>query len=236
MSIDLPTPPVPDLARAKGETLDEVIDWFVDFYNQHGAPFNYRRATRATRAGYRGLHEIRALVAGCLAEKTAIGRTANTDVVNLAAPLAFGRRTQVFDLSPRRFSFGRSQRSAYRVPFFFVENEIIKLYFLQPRKAAGLTFDELCMVATIVKRYLLDVEFYGERCDIEFVDVGVPLGAANRAVRRYSLATMPLWSERRLADRLTLIAEALEMVARADRVERRPRLRARPEPDMPLFD
>ncbi len=236
MSRELPTPPVPDLARAKGETVGELVDWFVNFYNQKSAPFNYRRATRAVRAGYKGIHKLHLLTAGCAAEKTAVGRTANSDVVRYAAPVAFGRSTQVFDLSPRRFAFGQNRFAAYRIPFLFVENGIIRVYYLQPRKGAGLTFDELSMVGTIVDAYLLRTEFYGQRCDVEFVYVSAPEGAKERVLNTYSLATLRLWSEERLTKRLSMIAEALDIVAGSERVVRRPRVRPRPEPDMPLFD
>lgn len=236
MSREVPTPPVPDLARAKGRTVAELVEWFVEFFNQGGAPFNYRRAAKSVRAAYKGMHQLHLLTAGCSAEKTAIGRTANADVVRCAAPFAFGRSTQVFDLSPRRFSFGRDRFAGYRIPFLFVENGIINVYYLQPRKTAGLDFDELCMVATIVERYLLDTEFYGQRCDVEFVDVGVPAGSNVRLPRKYSLTDLPRWSDRRLTERLSMIAEALDIVAGGDRVIRRPQLRPRPEPDMPLFD
>jgi len=236
MSYNLPTPPVPDLARAQGATVSELFDWFVDFFNMGGAPFNYRRATKAVRAAYKGLHKIHLLTASCAAEKTAVGRFANTDVVNHAAPFAFGRITQVFDLSPRRFAFGRDRRAAYRIPFLFVENGVIHVYYLQPRKSAGPDLDELGMVASIVKAYLLDTEFFGQQCNVEFVDVGVPIGGAARLPRKYSLGMLPLWSEKRLAERLTMIGEALDRVAASGRVVRRHRLRARPEPEMPLFD
>lgn len=235
MTRDLPTPPVPDLARAKGRSVSELVEWFVNYYNHGGAPFNYRRATKSIRAAYKGIHEAHLLTAACTAEKTAVGRTANADVVRCAAPFAFGRSTQVFDLSPRRFSFGRDRSAGYRIPFLFVENGIIHVYYLQPRKTAGLDFDELCMVATIVEQYLLNTEFYGQRCDVEFVDVGAPEGT-ERVPRKYSLAMLPRWSSRRLTDRLSMISEALDVVAEGDRVIRRPRARPRPEPEMPLFD
>jgi hypothetical protein len=236
MKQELPTPPVPDLARAKGQTVAELTDWFVNFFNMHGAPFNYRSGTKAIRSGYKGLHKLESLIAGCAREKTTVGRQSNTDIVTYAAPLAFGRTTQVFDLSPRRFRFGRDHRAAYRIPFFFVEDGTIHVYYLQPRKSAGLEFDELCMVATIVKTYLLDTEFYGLTCDVEFVDVGIPSGETVRRLRQYSLADLPLWPERRLTERLTMIAAALDLASASGRVVLRHRLRPHPEPEMPLFD
>jgi hypothetical protein len=92
------------------------------------------------------------------------------------------------------------------------------------------------MVATIVKKYLLDTEFYGETCDVEFIDLGVPLRSKERVPQRYSLADLPLWSDERLTDRLTVLAEALERLQGSDRIIRRHRVGVRPEPDMPLFD
>jgi hypothetical protein len=236
MISDVPTPPVPDLARAKGATVLELVDWFVKFYNTDSAPFNYRCATRSVRAAYKGIDALHLLTAACAAEKTAVGRTANADVVKLAAPLAFGRSVQVFDLSRRRFAFGRNRFAAYRVPFFFVEKSVIHLYYLQPRKAAGLDSDELGMVATIAKKYLLDVEFFGSACDVEFVDVSANRETGERTTRKYSLATLPLWSDRRLTDRLTMLSEALDLAVASGQIVPRRRIGARPEPEMPLFD
>src|SRR5258706_2238703 len=148
MSFLLPTPPVPDLARVRGDTVAEAANWLVEFFNTDGAPFNYRRGTRIVRGAYKGLHRLHLLTAGCEVEKTAIGRMSNRDVVRLAAPFAFERATQVFDLSARRFHFGQGRSAAYRIPFLFVENGVIHVYYLQPRKGAGLDYGDLCMVAT----------------------------------------------------------------------------------------
>ncbi len=233
---NLPIPPVPDLARARGGTRDELISFFIAYYSTDGAHFNYLAGTRSVKAAYKGLHNLEQLLAGCVQEKTKQGLKSNSDVVRLAAPLSFGRRTQVFDLPRRQFAFGRDLLSGYRIPFFFVENRVLKLYFLQPRKEFYLTYDQLCMVATIHKRFLLDTEFYGQKTDIEYVDVSADPVTKVREVRQYSLESLELWSEKRLADRLTLITEALEFV-RENGLMLPKRRAARPKaPDMPLFD
>src|SRR5262245_40473359 len=104
-------------SRAKAETVDELTDWFVEYFNKGSARFNYRCGTKAVRVAYKGIHVLELLTAACAGEKLVVGRLANSEVVKNAAPFAFGRTTQVFDLSPRRFPFGRDRFSAYRIPF-----------------------------------------------------------------------------------------------------------------------
>jgi hypothetical protein len=113
---------------------------------------------------------------------------------------------------------------------------MVKLYFLQPRKGTSPTYDQLCMVATIHKKFLLDTEFFGQRAEVEYVDLSADPETNDRRVSQYSLKTLELWSESRLQDRLTLISEALDRVSRGGLVTPRRRHIHRPEADMPLFD
>jgi hypothetical protein len=207
----------------------------VAYYEREAVPWNYLRGIKCVRESYRGLHALPQLLAGCQLEKIEQGRISNAEIVTLAAPLAFGRTTQVFDLPRRRFAFGRDLQAGYRIPFFFVEGGVVKLYYLQPRKGANLTYDEMCMVATVHKRFLLDTEFFGQPCEMEYVDLAADALTHERVVTRHSLASLELWSEQRLRDRLTLVSEALERV-RASGVVKAKRSVRRPDKDMNLFD
>jgi hypothetical protein len=232
---NLVTPPVPDLACVQGETVEQAVEWLTHYYEDDGCPWNYRIGTRAIKAGYRGLHRLDLLTASCAQEKTKQGRISNAEIIRLAAPIAFGRSTQVFDLPARQFAFGRTRQAAYRIPFFFVEGGIVKLYFIQPRKHHGATLDQLGMIGKIHKKYLLDTEFFGQTSDVEYVNLGAEEKKGPRVVRYYSLDSLNLWSDERLEDRLTLIAEALDKIEERGILQSR-RRPARPEPEMPLFD
>ena len=231
-----PVPPVPDLARAGGSTVDEMFGWWLAYYNRDPAPFNYVRGTKIVRRSYGGLHNLRLLLAGCAGEKIEQSRKSNSEIVTLAAPLAFGRQTQVFDLPRRQFPFGRNMRAGYRVPFFFVEGGVVKLYHLQPRKGASVSFAQMSMVATIYKRFILDTEFYGHKVEVEIVDLAEDPGTKNRAVNRYSLNDLDLWHEHQLQDRLTLIAESLDRVWTSGLIKPRDRKGRCRDPEMTLFD
>jgi len=231
----LVTPSVPDLACVQGETVDQAVEWLTHYYEDDGCPWNYRTGTKSIKAGYRGLHRLDLLVASSAQERTKQGRISNAEIIRLAAPMAFERSTQVFDLPPRQFAFGRTRRAAYRIPFFFVEGGIVKLYYIQPRKQHGPTFDQLGMIAKIHKKYLLDTEFFGQASDVEYVNLGAEEKKGPRIVRSYSLDKLRLWSDERLETRLTLISEALDKMEDRGIVQSRRRA-ARPEPGMPLFD
>ena len=232
---NFPIPPVPELARAEGSSRDEMISYWLAYYAADNVPWNYLSSTRAVKQGFRGLHRLDILVGGCAREKIKQGRMSNEEVVRLAAPVAFGRRTQVFDLPRRQFPFSRDLFSGYRIPFFFVENGVVKLFYLQPRKGYALSLEQIGMVATIHKRYLLDTEFYGNDSDVEYIDVSADPVSEVRVLKRYNLNSIELWSERRLQDRLSLIAETLDYVRTSGLIQPKRKIR-RPEPDMPLFD
>jgi hypothetical protein len=89
---NLPIPAVPDLARVNGETRNEVIDCLRHYYETSG-PFNYLSAIRSVKSSYKGFHDLPQLIAGCAQEKTKQGRQSNEEVVRLAAPSSFDRKT-----------------------------------------------------------------------------------------------------------------------------------------------
>jgi hypothetical protein len=160
--IPLTTPPLPEVLFTPTDSIASAITSLTNFYEGTGN-FNYLDSTKIVKTAYRGLHNLELLMAGLKEEK--VGVVPNRDVVALAAPLAFGRKTQVFDLAGRKFAFGRERLASYRVPFFFVEGGVVKVLLLLPRKGPYLTYDAICGCASVLKKYLLEQEFYRRQVD-----------------------------------------------------------------------
>ncbi len=227
------TPPVSELIRTPTDTIENAVSSLCRFYENNGT-FNYLNGTKTIKAAYKGLHHLPSLLAGF--DKEVVGVKANRDIVELAAPIAFNRKTQVFDLPSKKFPFGRDRLSSYRVPFFFVEDGVIKVYLLLPRKGPYLDFDGICGCASVLKMFLLDQEFFDQKVDVEVVDLSTKTIGGPRGVVRYSIADLELWSEERLKNHLRVVSSALDKMEDEAIVKANKRIRPLKDPDLPLFD
>lgn len=226
------TPPVAEVVNTSIDSLEAAAGSLRKFYEISGE-FNYLSSTKVTKQAYKGLHNLRHLLAAF--DKPGVGVKPNRDVVELAAPLAFGRATQVFDLPPRKFAFGKNRLSSYRLPFFFVESGVVKAYFLLPRKGPYMSYDSICGYATIIKTYLLEQEFFGESIDLEIVDVSSRTGKSPRECRVYKLSDLNLWTEARLQNHLRVVSMALDRLE-LEGIEKNKRRRYLKDAELPLFD
>jgi hypothetical protein len=234
--IPLTTPPLADVMRADTTNVETAISSLMEFYNPPGGGgrFNYLRAVKTVRKSYQGLHRLPLLEATPPSEMKRAGFKANQDVISLACPVAFGRSIQVFDLKGRRFPFGRERFASYRIPFFFVENKIVKLYFLQYRKNYILTNDDYSGLFTVHRKFLLDQEFYGLRTDVEYIDCGAVEDGGPRVLRGHTSENLEMWSDERLSDHLRIVASAMDEIER--RALKIQRVRPLRDAELPLFE
>ncbi len=231
----LTNPPLVEVLRADTTSVETAILSLLEFYNpKNSGRFNYLRAVKTVRCAYKGLHRLDHLLMASESVQKRAGYKANQDVIALACPVAFRRTTQVFDLGKRFFPFGRERYASYRIPFFFTENFTVKLYYLQYRKNYYISEDVYGGMLTVHRRYLLDQEFYGDRCEIEYVDCSASDEKAPRQLRTFQSSELELWSEERLKDQLGIVAAAMEQIElRSLRVKR---IRPLRDIELPLFD
>jgi len=213
--------------------VESAIAHIVTELNGSGGGFNYIDATKRIKAAYKGLHSLKDLTRIVPSKMEKVGQKYNIDVVKLAAPKAFGRKTNVFDLHSRRFHYGGERDASYRAPFLFTEDGIVKLYYVQPRKTALFTFEQASFYASITKKFLLDTEFYGEKTDVEIVDVAERVEGQGRVTQTFTFANVDVWEDGRIAAHLKIVREALDHIEAKNLVKRKRRpLKDR---DLPLF-
>lgn len=233
--IPLTNPPLAEVIRADTTNVNTAIASLLEFYNPpFDGKFNYLRAVKTVMRAYKGLHRLDLLGASLPSLQKRPGFKANQDVISLACPEAFGRSTQVFDLKGRKFSFGRERYATYRIPFFFVENQIVKIYFLQYRKAYNLTHDDFAGIYTVHKRFILDQEFFDYPVDVEYVDCAAEEEKGPRVLRKYDSSKFELWSDDRLNDHLSVVASAMDEIEKREIKVKR--IRPLRDTELPLFD
>ncbi|WP_313617858.1 hypothetical protein [Agrobacterium sp.] len=226
-------PSVPEISRVNSENLDEAVAQLIGALTPSGGGFNYLASTKIAKVAYKGFHNLTQLTAAPSLHDGSVGAAANLDVAKIICPLSFGRTTNVVDVPSRSFHYGAGRYASYRVPFFFVEDRTIKLYFLQPRKRTVYTKKQIGIFATIVKKYFLDAEFYGEKTDIEFVEVAERTPGKGRELNVLGLSDIELVDDAALAKHLSVVQEALRIIEDEKLItkKRRP-LKDR---DLPLF-
>ncbi|WP_320196818.1 hypothetical protein RMR10_008320 [Agrobacterium rosae] len=227
-------PSVPEIARVNSSNLEEAVSQLIVALTPSSGGFNYLPATKTAKTSYKGLHDLKSLTAARALNDGSVGAAANFEVAKLICPIGFGRKTQVIDLAPRSFHYGSSRKASYRVPFLFVEGGVVKAYFLQPRKNTVYSSDNISIYFTILKKYLLDTEFYGEPTDVEFVEVAERSERKGRELKICHTEHVKLLDDATLAKHLSVVHEALNIIENENLVtkNRRP-LKDR---ELPLFD
>lgn len=228
------SPSLPEIVRVDTASLDSAIAHLISFLEPSGGGFNYLDATMRIRKAYGGLSDIQILTSASESLQRKFGHSFNMDVVKLAAPHAFGRKISVFDIHARKLRYGGDRQASYRVPFFFVEDKIVKAYFLQPRKNTHFSKEQYGMLYSVIRNNLMSTEFYNLSLDIEIVDVAMLLGKDKRSIRTFSSSDLNIWDQGAIDYHFSVITDALSTIERENLVRkvRRP-LRDR---SLPLFD
>lgn len=224
---------LPEIARIDTSTEESAIAHIVSALTPSDGGFNYLDATKRIKVAYNGLHRLDLLTQITQANAAKVGQVYNVQVVKLAAPNAFNRKTKVVEIGPRKFHYGEGRDASYRAPFFFLENGVVKLYYLQPRKNTIFSRGNYELYVSIVKKFLLDTEFFGEHTDVEIVDVSEKAKGQGRTLQTFSMSDFEVWSDAKIASHLNVVLKALEFVERENLISRQ--RRPLKDKDLPLF-
>lgn len=202
-------------------------------YERPSPVWGYRPAKSAAKPVYSGEISLQAALEGVRKRGNPLGRTANTEVVELIWKTAQGRHFHCHDLKPRPF-FIRKDLSILVDPlFFFVERGRVKIFWLQPRRGYAPSLEGMAALAIMVRMTFAD-EF--DDADLELLDLRVPEDEEKRVARILNFADLPVCSEEVLRNALERFARAYDRICEAGvtRPARKPRPDDRPSGD--LFD
>jgi hypothetical protein len=224
-----------DIARLVGRDVDETEVKLYKYYtNPDRAFFNYRCARSYSRLAFGRLLQLEQILAGCELEHTKQGRSSNSEVTRLVWDMNSHRTVQTYELAPKYLTIRKDLDIRVAPPFYFVENGLASVFWLQPRKTYALSVGELGFLASMVKlTYLVD-DF--RDVGFEVLDLSAPALNKPRKPTRYDLASFRILSEEETRGKLLLFATAYDRVV-ARGVQRSQRTAARPRPSGPdLFD
>lgn len=230
---NLQKPNLQEIFRTDTLSVESAIAHLVSALTPVNINWNYIDGHSRIMSAYKGLHSIDVLTHYPASKSGKDGAKYNAELVTVAAPVAFSRTTSVVKVERQTFAYGRNREAAFRIPFVFIENGVIKAYALQAKKHDSMSLDQVAGYCSLIKRYFLDQQYYGMPTDIEFVDASCKPGEKTRSVKKYNLADLELWSDERLLKHLDVVIEALDFIENQALVpkSRRPLK----EQSMPLF-
>jgi hypothetical protein len=228
----LKPPSALDVVRLIRRTREDTAAALIGYYQQLPR-WSYSPARAMAKPVFSGEISLAAAIAGCLNGGNPLGRKWNAEVAELVWEAAQGRKFKCFDLSKRPFAIRQDLRFLVDPLFFFVEQNTVKIFWLQPRRGFNPTLEGLGTLATIVRMTYQD-DF--DDFDVEFLDLSRPSGAKKRLPRVYRFRDLPVLADTEVRLAMERFAQAYDPVCAMG--VQRPERRARPsvDPEPRLFD
>lgn len=177
-------------ARALRGSVRETAD---AFHELDGADirWSYNPSVKLARAVFSGELSLGAALQACRRLKT--GSKPNENVVRVIWEHGKDKNVFCHDLKSGPYPLGQDLFVPVRAKFFFVENNIPHIFWLQPWKEFLLNRFQLGFLATVLKDFYAIDEF--ENAELYLLDVSRPPGARERQPVVYKFGDLPLLDE-----------------------------------------
>ena len=155
-----------DAFRLTGATEEITVQNLIGHYSSKGGGWNHLRSVATLKLAYSGAADLKGLVSGCQGS----GKDSELDnakIVEAAAPHIIGRNTQCFPYKKQSYAVTPTIRCSMGPAFFIVEAGVIKLVYVHARNRSRASLENLASLSFVVKRAILDQEFFGQLSDVE---------------------------------------------------------------------
>lgn len=217
----LKVPSALDVVRIIKPDLEGTIAGLKRYYEVLPA-WGYGPARAMAMPAFSGELTLEAALLGCQKRGNPLGRASNQEAAKFIWLAGKGRSVKCFPLAQRQFAIRRDLSFLVDPLFFFVENKIIKIFWLQPRRRFNPTIEGLGTLAVILRMTYSD-DF--DEFDVELLDLSMPEGERGRVSRTFDFGSLSLLSEHEVRAALGRFAQAYDYVSAMGvaRPERRPR-------------
>jgi len=164
----------------------ETEQAIIQYLSKGAGGFNYKRCAKYCATIVKGHHSIESLVSQCKGNGESVALIQNSKVLEIVAPKLISLDSQVFNFPKQTITLAPGIYSNLGPNFFFVENGVVKIFYLHARKSDRATKADLAGLAWGFKKEILDNDFLGMKADVMLVDVD-RLDETNPIVNMYSL-------------------------------------------------
>jgi hypothetical protein len=206
------TPMLLDAIRLTTSDFNQTVKQITDHFKKSPGGFNYSRAARYQRAALSGFKSFDSLCKQCLGDGKSNALTENAKVFSLIGKLAIGRNAQSFNFPKRSLALAKGVDAPMGPSFFFIEDEVIKLFYLHCRNGHRAELQHLAMLASAFKNEILELEFFGLKADIELLDVGPRDKSGLATITKYNLDDFELPSKEEMKAKMDMFLSAFRHV------------------------
>lgn len=198
-----------DAIRLTGPSVEETVSNVVDYIKAGAGGWSHKRAAGYMRKAFDGASDREGLIKACRGD----GRKPfvdNAKILEAALPTIIGRRARSFNFPRTKVVITPEIVCAIGPAFFIVEHGVVRLVYLHARNEGRATLSHLASLAELVKREILDNDFYGQPGEIElhYID---KKGSA-RTDQTFDLAGLAKHRSRPIDQVLMRFAEAFRIV------------------------
>jgi hypothetical protein len=205
-----PLPVVHDLVRAMRSTHEETVEALLAIFLGTPPPWSYGISRALSGSAYGHEAPLPALLHTVAVKARTRGRGPNAEVVGLIWDIGKGERVQCHPPHQGRTVSFRHDLAVRGVSnFYYVENRLPTVVFVQPRRGFNPDDWQLGVLGALMRRTLLHGDFAD--ATIEMLDFSTQ-STGTRVPRQLNLRDLPVISDAELARAMQRVADAYDTI------------------------
>lgn len=201
-------PHLPHIAKAIRPTIQETAKALHEL-DKGMPPWNYGKAVNMTSLLYSGELSLTAALKACDTIKHPQGVISNAEVIKAVWADSQKASYLCYPLKERLFYIRPDLAIPVRPRFYFVKNDVVHIFWLQPWKIFEMTEEQLGIVASVIKDTFVVDEFSEAR--LHMLDTSAPEKDSAREPQVFGFDDLPMLSYDQLKSAFDRFAAAYDI-------------------------